>query len=98
MSDAPANAMTALEGLLTASEDSIKLEAAQTILAEVDRDRRMTLMEDQAKNEANGKEIDRLAQFLMDEFPQTIGHLGAVDTAIALIKNLHDQARNHSTD
>lgn len=99
MSDnAPANALTALEGMLSSHDEGVKLQAAQTIIDAHMGDRRLTLQESEAREEVNGKEIDRLARFLLDEFPQVGGPLGAVDTAIALIKNLRDQARNSPTD
>lgn len=98
MSDATGNAVTALDGLLNSKDEGIKLEAARTILDQTMADRRTTVMEREQKEETNGKEIDRLAQFILDEFPQAVGAAGAVDTAISIIKSLRDQAGDDSAN
>lgn len=91
-----------LEKLLDSADERVALEAANLLIFNdinqqkvntewAIRDRAIKLDEADRGNEANGKEIDRLAEFLVKEAGVTPKQgVGAVDTAIRLIKSTID--------
>lgn len=92
MSDPTNTAVTALEGLLASKDEGVRLEAARVILDGEFADRRLRLQEADTREETNGKEIDRLAQFILENAPAYVNKSeGAVDTAIRLIKSMLEE-------
>lgn len=88
-----------LEKLLASTDEYVQLNAARLLqMTDLEqqrinsewamRDRTLKMEEAQARDEVNGQEIDRLAQFILEEVPDAMNPSeGAVDIAIRLIRS-----------